>query len=125
MADVATIAKDNGFDTAFKEWLDSSSGISIKKSAFSGKWTIPDEDVDAAVQGFQDYLSVLKKQREMELMEEEKKRKAIASMLVSSGFNFEGYSIVKYSGYISGDDVVQVDRSKGILYVRPLLTWSP
>ena len=32
-------------------------------------------------------------------------------MLISSGFNFEGYRIVKYSGYISGDDAVQIPRS--------------
>ena len=32
-------------------------------------------------------------------------------MLISSGFSFEGYNIVKYSGYISGDDAVQIPRS--------------
>ena len=35
----------------------------------------------------------------------------MAEMLISSGFNFEGYRIVKYSGYISGDDAVQIPRS--------------
>lgn len=34
-----------------------------------------------------------------------------ASILISSGFNFDGYKIVKYSGYISGDDAVQLPRS--------------
>ncbi|MGO4491513.1 heavy metal-binding domain-containing protein, partial [Arthrobacter sp. 2YAF22_2] len=38
------------------------------------------------------------------------KQQAMASMLISSGFNFEGYSITKYSGYISGDDAVSMDR---------------
>ena len=38
------------------------------------------------------------------------KQHAVASMLISSGFNFEGYSITKYSGYISGDDAVSMDR---------------
>jgi uncharacterized protein YbjQ (UPF0145 family) len=38
------------------------------------------------------------------------KQRAMASMLISSGFNFEGYSITKYSGYISGDDAVSMDR---------------
>ena len=42
--------------------------------------------------------------------EEKRKRKATASMLVTSGFNFEGYRIVKYSGYISGDDAMSVNR---------------
>ena len=40
----------------------------------------------------------------------EKKQQALASMLITSGFNFEGFSISKYSGYISGDDVIEVDR---------------
>ena len=45
-------------------------------------------------------------------MQEQKQAKqmAMAQMLISSGFNFEGYRIVKYSGYISGDDAIQVDR---------------
>lgn len=38
------------------------------------------------------------------------KQNAIASMLITSGFNFEGYAITKYSGYISGDDAVSMDR---------------
>lgn len=42
-------------------------------------------------------------------------RKAFASMLITSGFNFEGYRITKYSGYISGDDVVQVERGTNFL----------
>ena len=39
------------------------------------------------------------------------KRIALSKMLISSGFNFEGYRIVKYSGYISGDDAIQIPRS--------------
>ncbi|WP_240629720.1 heavy metal-binding domain-containing protein [Specibacter cremeus] len=31
-------------------------------------------------------------------------------MLITSGFNFDGYTITKYSGYISGDDAVSMDR---------------
>lgn len=38
------------------------------------------------------------------------KQAAMAQMLISSGFTFEGYRIVKYSGYISGDDAIQVSR---------------
>ncbi len=47
-----------------------------------------------------------KKQAEMD------KQQALASMLITSGFNFDGYTIKKYSGYISGDDVVQIDRGR-------------
>lgn len=38
------------------------------------------------------------------------KQEAIASMLITSGFGFEGYAITRYSGYISGDDAVSMDR---------------
>jgi uncharacterized protein YbjQ (UPF0145 family) len=50
--------------------------------------------------------------------EEASKRKALASMLITSGFNFDGYTITKYSGYISGDDAVQIDRGQGGLFTR-------
>jgi uncharacterized protein YbjQ (UPF0145 family) len=41
---------------------------------------------------------------------EQERQQAMASMLITSGFSFDGYTITKYSGYISGDDVVQIDR---------------
>ena len=47
-----------------------------------------------------------------ELSEEEK---ALDSMLITSGFTFDGYKVVKYSGYISGDDAIQVNRGTAIL----------
>jgi len=40
----------------------------------------------------------------------EHKQAALANMLITSGFNFDGYTITKYSGYISGDDAVQANR---------------
>ena len=46
-----------------------------------------------------------------EIQEEKEKVIACSKMLISSGFNFEGYRIVKYSGYISGDDAIQIPRS--------------
>ncbi len=53
-----------------------------------------------------------KLEEEKAKLEEEKARsKELAKILISSGFNFEGYRIVKYSGYISGDDAVQIPRS--------------
>ena len=38
------------------------------------------------------------------------KQRAISQILISSGFNFDGYRIIKYSGYISGDDATQIPR---------------
>src|SRR6478736_60654 len=40
----------------------------------------------------------------------QRKQQILASMLITSGYNFEGYTIAKYSGYISGDDAVSMDR---------------
>ena len=37
-------------------------------------------------------------------------------MIITSGFSFDGYTITKYSGYISGDDVIQVPREEGGLF---------
>ena len=34
----------------------------------------------------------------------------LAGILITSGYNFEGYKITKYSGYISVDDATQVNR---------------
>ena len=43
-----------------------------------------------------------------------RKRKAMAEMLITSGFSFDGYTITKYSGYISGDDAISVERGLAI-----------
>lgn len=36
---------------------------------------------------------------------------AMKDILITSGFSFDGYRITKYSGYISGDDAVQIPRT--------------
>jgi len=48
----------------------------------------------------------------------QQKEQALASMLVTSGFNFDGFTITKYSGYISGDDVVQIERGTSGFFSR-------
>ena len=55
-----------------------------------------------------------KRKADAEMLKE--KKSAIAKMLISSGFSFEGYKITKYSGYISGDDAVEIPR--GSLFGR-------
>jgi uncharacterized protein YbjQ (UPF0145 family) len=80
--------------------------------------TIPDEIVGDVVAAFEAWYpshieeEALRKQREIEDAElaRSQKQQDMSSMLITSGFSFEGYSITKYSGYISGDDVVQIDR---------------
>ena len=46
------------------------------------------------------------------------KQTALAKMLITSGFNFDGYTITKYSGYISGDDAIQIDRGTQGIFSR-------
>jgi uncharacterized protein YbjQ (UPF0145 family)/transposase-like protein len=46
----------------------------------------------------------------------QEKQVALANLIVHSGFTFEGYTITKYSGYISGDSIVQVDRGSSGLF---------
>lgn len=48
-------------------------------------------------------------------LSDKKKNDACRNMLITSGFSFDGYKVVKYSGYISGDDVIQVDRGFSVL----------
>jgi uncharacterized protein YbjQ (UPF0145 family) len=81
---------------------------------------VPDAIVDDAVAAFEKwYLQNLKDIEEREAKEAVKAaadlklmQQATAGMLITSGFTFEGYSISKYSGYISGDDVIQVERGR-------------
>lgn len=72
-------------------------------------------DVEAYVEEYREYERERrrKKQEEQEAIRQAEKQKKIAmsQMLISSGFSFEGYRIVKYSGYISGDDATQIPRS--------------
>ena len=82
---------------------------------------VPDAIVEDAVASFEKwYPQHLKDVEEREAKEAAKaeadrkqKQQATAGMLITSGFSFEGFNITKYSGYISGDDVVQIDRGSG------------
>ena len=75
---------------------------------------IDDKNVENYVKGFvrrKEYIKneELRRKNEEEL-EAARKKKAMANMLITSGFNFDGYRITKYSGYISGDDAMTVER---------------
>lgn len=105
----------------FDRWLTESKRVPFKSSIMGGLSIDNDADVEVAVRLFEEHVA----DRDARAAEEraaqdaeraaleraaEEKRKALASMLITSGFNFDGYTITKYSGYISGDDVVQIDR---------------
>lgn len=87
--------------------------------------TVPDEnfDSDAFIRAFREdeaRLEELKaakeraeaEKRQAEEQEKAEKNAAMAQMLITSGFSFDGYRITKYSGYISGDDVIEIPRGR-------------
>ena len=114
------IAKKHELDpAAFDRWLKRSghqfksgmTGISVDDSVNT------DELVSAYNQHFESERARVEEEQERHAQEQaaaeraaQEKQRALASMLITSGFNFDGYTITKYSGYISGDDAVQVAR---------------
>ena len=80
-----------------------------------------DADVKTIVEDFKKWkeqeIEKLREEEAQRHQKEEEQKKAqtekeaaLSQMLISSGFNFDGYTITKYSGYISGDGAVDVDR---------------
>lgn len=78
-------------------------------------------NVEEVIANFKQYkdqqAAAAKAEQEARAQFEAEKKNAMASMLITSGFNFDGYTITKYSGYISGDDVVEIPRgTKGAIF---------
>lgn len=79
--------------------------------------SVRDDEVDKILGDYRQYKLSLEEKR-LRLIEEKDREKrealekkiALTNMLITSGFSFDGYTIVKYSGYISGDDAISVDR---------------
>jgi uncharacterized protein YbjQ (UPF0145 family) len=113
-------AKDFGIADKkdFAKWL-SGSSYSYKKSAFHDSvdyWEIEDgQNFEQIVAAYQNSDLQKVEERAQSQAADKKKQAALANMLVTSGFNFDGYTISKYSGYISGDDVTQVARGTDLL----------
>ena len=55
-------------------------------------------------------------QAKLDAEEDDRMQAAFSKMLITSGFSFEGYRITKYSGYISGDDAIEVPRGTAGLF---------
>ncbi len=101
-----------------------------------GTWTgmnIDDDFVSDIVKHYKEFYEAKAKERseavrqiKKENEEEEAKRQAeearrqaaVSNILITSGFSFDGYTITKYSGYISGDDAVSVDRGRSSWFSR-------
>jgi uncharacterized protein YbjQ (UPF0145 family) len=115
------IAKTNGLDPrAFDRWLKQSGHP--HKSGVTGALTV-DDNLDTAelVSQYNQHLAQEQErlaQEQASLAQERaaaeraaaEKQRELGSMLITSGFNFDGYTITKYSGYISGDSAIQVNR---------------
>ena len=93
--------------------------IGVPYSLQDGDVDIEDSNVDSLLEWYYyDKDEREKKRKEQEVKDKIEaeaadaayKRKAMANMLITSGFNFDGYRITKYSGYISGDDAMSVNR---------------
>lgn len=125
------IADSKGFDRKdFKEFIRHST--IFKTEIGNGDIEIFDRDVEQVINSYikfspekieqkkiKDEVDAEEKKRKQKADAEEKERKqkadaiktnALANMLITSGFNFDGYTITKYSGYISGDDAIQIPR---------------
>jgi uncharacterized protein YbjQ (UPF0145 family) len=115
---VPQIAKQFGLvSEEFETFVDSTKPEGYKYGFVSD--SIDDSaDINAIVAAFHEYkagkrgTTVAEAAAEKERLEAvaAKKQAALANMLITSGFNFDGYKISKYSGYISGDDAVNVER---------------
>ena len=77
------------------------------------EWLIQEKKKEEEEQRIRSEEEWAKRKQEYE-EEEQRKQKALAEMLITSGFSFDGYTITKYSGYISGDDAISVDRGLAV-----------
>ena len=101
------IAKQYGFDLEkFEKFL------YVKHYTMSGFFenSVRDDEVDKILSDYRKYELSLEEENERKKREEFEKKTALKNILITSGFSFDGYTIVKYSGYISGDDAISVDR---------------
>lgn len=86
-----------------------------------GSISIDDKEVSSAVEKYREYKRtgattniIADGETTDEDTDDAEREAAIANILITSGFNFDGYRVVKYSGYISGDDAVSVNRGYAI-----------
>ncbi len=115
------LAAAHGIDKdSFEDWLKEHRDSDYSGGTFGGV-SVDDAKVDSLVLEYKKYE---KSEQEKAAKEEEAqgkknaaekeaaaaKQQALSSILISSGFNFDGFTITKYSGYISGDGAISVDR---------------
>ncbi len=114
MANIKDIVNKNNLDEyKFRDWVRNSQYAKVMKQT-CGTFVIEDKLVDEIVKAYNKNAEEIKiayeKEHEEEIRAKDEMEAKKRQMLITSGFNFEGYKIVKYSGYISGDDAINVDR---------------
>lgn len=122
------VAAKNGLQTDALVAYIRKSRIVPFKDGFSGI-SIDDSNVETLVNGFTQHLAeeaqkkaaadkAAAEKAAVEKKAADDKKRALANMLITSGFNFDGYTIKKYSGYISGDDAVQIPRGQNSMWIN-------
>lgn len=86
----------------FDAWIESSD-VRYRRKTFGGLDLDEGQDIDVIISRFI-------RDKEAKLQINQEKNRILSGMLITSGFNFDGFTITKYSGYISGDHAVQVNR---------------
>lgn len=116
------IAKKHNLNNAdFDRWL-KESGYTYKSGMMGGLDVDESQNLDEILVSFRQHLVHEKERVARETSDRERaeaqKQAALAAMLITTGFSFEGHRITKYAGYISGDDAVQVDRGTDGIFAR-------
>ena len=112
------ISRFNVDNIEFSKWLPNS-GYKFKIGFLGGIDVDDSQDIQEIVDSFNQYLERIGIEKADSERANQQKQAAMASMLITSGFSFDGYTITKYSGYISGDDAVQIDRGTSGVFARP------
>lgn len=107
------IARQYGLNNELLEEFIAKSHYSVRRS-ITGMTVVDSEDVEAIVAEYKIIYAGNLAEEERLLKTATDKKTTLANMLITSGFNFDGYTITKYSGYISGDDAISVNRGWAI-----------
>jgi uncharacterized protein YbjQ (UPF0145 family) len=113
---VSDVAKKYHFNEGeFEKWLQGTD-VQVKVGMFGGGSIDDNIDTDKLAAKFKSEKNAAEQaaleQKKLAEKAENEKKQAMAGMLITSGFNFDGYTIAKYSGYISGDSAVSMDRPR-------------
>lgn len=106
---------------SFVSWL-KSSGYRYKPSMLGGLELSDGQDFGQIVVEYEKYIEdklVREERQESERARRASEREVgLSRLMITTGFNFEGFNIVQYFGYVSGQDAVQVDRGTAGIFAR-------